>query len=560
MRYIFQGLSIRFILSLAFIAHHIAYAQKKRRRAPETPPPQNALAWQKAISSFTRGVVLFSQGLTEEAAEHLEKAAEAAPNSAGIHYYLSRIAYLQDDPIRMLIHAEKAYKESPRELWLALGYAAALQLNNQHKEACALLEKLAKAHPDQPEIILRLAQAYHAAGDVDKADAYYAQLQHMTGSYEEIFQTRLQLLIEKGRIQQAISIAESLATLFPRHELYLESAARLYELSRDMRGMASATSRLLDIDPANQVAWDLVLSYYELFEDIWGTESWERLLDSSGVPAEIKYMILRRVDFLEEDDFISILRKLLSESPAPSGWDLYARYWAYHEKWDSAAQAWKRAIRMDSTQIGLYSDYFYALYKLGGGDSLLQEVEQVLELLPGQGRLYLWEGIARMLTRSPKEAIMAFQKGWRLHQSVDTPLTQIAAYYHAMAESVSGNASPDTRRRLQQYYPTSIGEALWHIFLLRQKNTPPTTLPKDLSPPSPYNYWIKLLQALREGKVSESYTYASIVVNSDFSLPLEMWEDILIGIGQRGIGADYARWKQKAQRTYPLAALWKELP
>lgn len=553
----------RLILSLIAIAaggSSTLYAQKKSRKPKNNSLSQDSLAWQKAIGPFTRGIVLFSQGLTEEATEFLEKAAEAAPNSAGIHYYLSRIAYLQEDPIRMLIHAEKAYKESPHELWLALGYAAALQLNNQHKDACALLEKLAQMHPDQPEIILRLAQAYQAAGDIDKADAYYAQFQHITGSYEEVFQTRIQALLEKGRIQQAISIAESLATLFPRHEIYLETTARLYELSRDMRGMTSAVTRLLEVDPANQVAWELVVSYYDLFEELWGAESWERLLESPSIPAEMKYMILRRVDFLEEEELITILHKLLAEAPTPNGWDLYARYWAYHQKWDSAAYAWKQAIRMDSGQIALYLDYFHALYKLGGGDSLLREVEQALENLPGQGRLYLWQGIAYTLNHSYREALAAFQKGWRLSQTIDTPLSQIAAYYNGIAETFSTGLSSETRRRILQVHPPAIGEALCHILSLRQKNLPSNVPPDQFSAPFPYDYWIKILKSLRDGNPKEAYLHASAAISSGSSLPLEMWEDILGGIGQAVIGLDYPHWKQKAQKSYPLAAVWNELP
>lgn len=555
---VLQACSMLSLVGLVLSSGCTTRAQDQKRRQRAVKGTTDTTAWRAAAAPFTRGVVLFTQGLTEESADFLEKAAEASPNSAGTHYYLSRVAYAQNDPIRMLIHAEKAYAEASKELWIALGYAAALQLNNQFKEACVLLEKLLKEYPDQPEILLRLAQAYQAAGDVDKADSYYATLQHTTGNYEEIFHTRVQLLIEKGRLQRAIALAESLSTVFPRHEIYLETAIRLYELSRDLRGMASVASRLLEIDPASAVAWEVVMSYPEFFEEVWGEENWERLLESPGTPTEVKYMLLRRIEFLDEDDLIQILRKLLAESPAASGWDLYARYWAYKGRWDSAASAWKAAINLDSAQLALYMDYFYALWKLGGGDSLLYEVRRATELLPGQGRLYLWEAIALTLNHDYEAALPLFQKGWRLTQSIDSLQAQIALYYQTIAEAALGRPSPQTRQQFLKLYAPPIGEGLWDLLIYRcsDKISPA----KNEKLPTPYHEWRLLLQARRSGHLSQAYAHAAQAISSNPILPLEMWEDILIGLGQKNIGAEYKSWKKRAQDTYPLASLWKDLP
>lgn len=535
-----------------------ALAQKKSRQRISSGA-SDTTAWRQAIVPYTRGVILFAQGLVEEAADFLDKAAEAAPNSAGIHYYLARIAYAQGDPIRMLVHAEKAYTEAPDEIWIALGYAAALQLNNQPREACTLMEKLLREHPNHPEVVFRLAQAYQAAGDVDKADAYYARFQHLTGSYEETFQTRVHLLIEKGRLRQAISLAESLALIFPRHEIYLETAVRLYELSRDLRGMASAAARLLETDPANSVGWEVVLSYPELFEEIWGEESLEHFLEAPGVPAEIKYMILRRIDFLEEEDLLPTLRRLLAEAPSANGWDLYARYWAYKGQWDSAAYGWKAAIALDSVQLMLHLDYFYALWRLGGGDSLLREVQRASELMPGQGRLYLWEAIALTLTRSPEAALALFQRGWRLAQNIDTAHARLAIYYQVIAEQGTDRLSPQLRQRFLSLYPPSLGELLWDILSMR-RGAAPSSAVKPESAPSPYREWWLLLRAIQTGDFGEAQAQATSAIASGTPLPLEMWEDILLRMKQPVTGKLYMEWKRQAQTLYPLAELWKELP
>jgi sulfur relay (sulfurtransferase) DsrC/TusE family protein len=46
-------------------------------------------------------------------------------------------------------------QEAPNELWLALGYATALALNEEHQTAITFLRKLLQKYPHHPEILLR---------------------------------------------------------------------------------------------------------------------------------------------------------------------------------------------------------------------------------------------------------------------------------------------------------------------------------------------------------------------------------------------------------------------
>lgn len=255
-------------LALALLVFPL-FAQKAKAKSKPSSPAPDTLSWRQAVPAFVRGVVYFSQSLYEEAAEYLSQAAEAAPNSPGVHHYLAQVAYRQSDPIRMLTHAEKAYREAPQEVWLGLGYAYALMLNGQRQEAVRLLEQLHRTHPTDPEILHRLAQSYQAMGDWQRADACYQKLQLLGGSTEELFQARVQLLVEAGQLGRAIALAESLLTLWPKHEVYWEVAARLYELSQNLPRMAQTITQLLKLDPANPVAWNLVLSYSDYFEDVW---------------------------------------------------------------------------------------------------------------------------------------------------------------------------------------------------------------------------------------------------------------------------------------------------
>ncbi|MCS7188362.1 MAG: hypothetical protein RMJ66_01410 [Bacteroidia bacterium] len=548
-----------FLLSFFLIG---LWAQKpsKKAKGKESTRVEDTTLWRHAIQPYVKGVVLFAQGLTEESAEYFYKAAEIAPHNPAIHYYLARLAYHQGDYLRMLTHAEKAYKEAPHELWFGLGYASALVINDQVKEAVQILIELQQRFPNEPEILLRLAQGYQSLGELEKADALYSRLQHMGGGYEEILQARIQMFVEAEQLGKAIAIAESAATLWITHESYWEILARLYELSRDLPRMAQVVAHLLSIDPANQVAWNLVLAYPEVFEEMWGDEVWEKFLEQDATPIEVKYALLRRLETLETTEYIETLGHLLQVCPLATGWDLWAQYWAKEGKWDSAAVAWKRAIQQDTNQLSLYWSYFYALWQLGGGDSLAREVERLEETLPGQGRLFLWKGIALAQCRQWRQAITAFNKGWHLATHLDTSLAQIAAYYHLVAEAAQKKVEPSTQRRFLSWYERSLGSALLALILFRHEVSEVEAAQPPVSLKPPYQEWFVLLSAIRQKRFEEARRIAASMVEENARLPLEAWEDILTRLDSKVVGSAYKYWKGRAQQQYPLAFLWHELP
>ncbi|MCS6789791.1 MAG: tetratricopeptide repeat protein [Bacteroidia bacterium] len=517
----------------------------------------DSVAWRNAASSFARGVALFSQGLIEESVEYFSKAAEAAPQSAGVHYYLARIAYQQGDYIRMLTHAEKAYKESPNELWIALGYAAALQLNNQESEAVILLEKLAEQYPYEPEVLFRLAQAYKNKGDELKADKTLEQIQHITANYDELFQARVQLWIEAGKLERAAALAESLALLWPSHEMYLETAARIYELMRNYPKLIETVGRLLQMDLACEGCWSLVLNYIEVFEETWDSDEWQRYLLSPHVPVEVKYNLLSRIGWSEEEEFAEIMEKLLREYPSALGWTLWGDYWSRQGRWDSAALAYKKGLLLDSLNLNLSITYFYALWRLGGGDSLLAEVHRLQETFPGQGKLFLWEGVAHASRRHWREALAAFQKGWKLTPQPDTLTARAATYMHLFTESAEMYPTPLSQKRLSLYFSPALAELLWHIALLRSKNPSPVSLSTNEA--SIYQMWYQILFAIHRKKESEAVELTRRI-SPDIVLPLEMWEDILFKLGRSSLGSLYTELKARARKQYPLSGLWRALP
>lgn len=540
----------------------VLFAQKRPvKKKPASGPARDTVGWRAAATPFVRAVVLFTQGLYEESAEYFSRAAELDPNSPAIHHYLARLAYHQGDYIRMLTHAEKAYQEDPRNLWIALGYVAALELNDQSVQALAVLDRLSQAFPTESEVAWRLAEAYRRLERWEKADGWYRRLQHLSGSYEEAIRARVQMWIEAGQLGRALAIVDSALAVWPSHEAYWELRARLHELGRNFPALTQTVQRLLALDPANSTAWAIVLAYPEIFEETWGAEGWERYLNSYLVPAEVKYALLRQVDFLEEEDYYATLRMLLQQAPTSEGWDLYARYWSSRGAWDSAAWGWKQALLEDSLKLSRYAPYLYALWRLGGGDSLAKEVERALEVYPGQGFLLLWQGVSLAQRKAWKEALGAFRRGWPLlPQPADTASMQVALYYQACAEAALGSLSTPTAERFEKLFYPPVGKALVTVIGLRQglqEGVENAAIPPEA--PSPYREWIEMWVALRRQRPEEARRVAAVADTATI-LPLEMWEDLFTRLGPDLLGAAYNRWRSRAEKQYPLASLWRSQP
>ena len=540
----------------------LVFAQKSKKKKTTGDSSQDSTGWHAAAGPYVRGVAYFSMGLTEEALAYFLNALEKAPNSAGIHYYLAQIACMQRDYPRMLTHAEKAYREASGEFWLALGYAHALSLNEEHREAISLLQKLLQTYPDHPEILIRLAQSYRRLGRLTEADRYYEKLQQR-GSilYDDFFQERVQMFVEAGELGRAIALTETLIARWPRTEIYRETAIRLYELARDLPRMAAHIQELLAVDLASPLAWEAILNNIEWFESRWDDQMWDSLLSRSEVPVEVRYALLRR--FSEEGaDVRQRIDQLLKEMPTAEGWALRAELWLEEEERDSAAFALREAIRLDSTRWEWWSRWLYLLYQLGGGDSLERAILAVSERFPQQGLLYLWRGILYVQRGQPADAIAAFRRGWTLSSTLDTPMARLALFYEGLAYLLSKTSWPASYEARLSAYHNPAETTLLRYLIWRYGSQPPL-LPTEaeaqkalphLPPLHPLRLWA-------EGLLSPSNPDWQKRLSDNLSLlPLEGWITLL-SQGPAAFGpTTYQTWKNWVIQTYPLCPAWQKLP
>jgi len=545
-----------------FLLLALAFAQKSKKKKPSGDSLQDSAGWRAAVGPYTKGVAYFSMGLTEEALPYFLNALEKAPNSAGIHYYLAQIAYAQRDYPRMLTHAEKAYREAPGEPWLALGYAHALSLNEEHREAISLLEKLLQTHPDHPEILIRLAQSYRRLGRLTEADRYYEKLQQRGGIlYDDFFQERIQMFVEAGELGRAIALTETLIVRWPRTEIYRETAIRLYELARDLPRMADHIQKLLAVDAASPLAWDAILSNIEWFESRWDDQMWDSLLSRSEVPVEVRYALLRR--FSDEGAEVrQRIDQLLREMPTAEGWAFRAELWLEEDERDSAAFALREAIRLDSTRWEWWARWLNLLYQAGGGDSLERAILAVSERFPQQGLLYLWRGILYVQRGQPVEAVAAFRRGWTLATSIDTPMARLALFYEGLAYILSKISWPASYESRLSTYHTPPENTLLRYLIWRYSGQPPPSPTEaearkafsHLPPAHPLRLWV-------EGLLSPTNPEWQKRLSDNLPLlPLEGWI-MLLPQGPAAFGPlTYHTWKNWVIQTYPLCPAWQKLP
>ncbi len=126
---------------------------------------------------------------------------ESGPAIAGLaHLLLKEKKYADAEP---LIHS--ALLRDPDDPALNAQYAALLSAQGKNGEATAQLEKLHQLQPKDRHISGMLADAYVQAGDLEKADAIYADLLAASPNDPELLAARGQVLIREEKYADSLT-------------------------------------------------------------------------------------------------------------------------------------------------------------------------------------------------------------------------------------------------------------------------------------------------------------------------------------------------------------------
>ncbi len=143
---------------------------QNRSGAPQTArKPEPADKTSAAAEAFEKGMAALEASKFPEAAGHLSKAVELAPEDVASRFYLAQALAQSGREEEALPHYARLTEAQPDVPEIRLNYAQVLTTLERHAEAAEQLAKAAELKPNDANVLFQLGYAELRAGEAEKA-------------------------------------------------------------------------------------------------------------------------------------------------------------------------------------------------------------------------------------------------------------------------------------------------------------------------------------------------------------------------------------------------------
>lgn len=354
------------------------------------------------------------------------------PNEPSIYYYLGKAYLAQNKNSLAFQNASEAWKLSPHSMDYGLFYVdIALDLR-KIDEALEALHKMSEFDEIQPEIGLRLAQAYLWKENGKEALNALKKVEVWLEDFPEIVRTKQFIYLKEKDVLGAIGAGFSLIENSPDELLLtwdqmetvwnLVSGKKLQEDLRPLKAKYSTQGQL------NLMSAKLFLEAKNV--DSTCVEILHAAADSrmsSEILGQLTIQILELIKTKEDwqtvYETVLELKGLYPLDPRFSA--LEGDLWANITKFKEAQDAYLRAARMGNSKFEVWARIIQLDYEMNLLDSATVHAEEALVLFPNQGYLWFQKGFAEYLNGKVSESIRSFEGAVPMANRQDGWYTQL---------------------------------------------------------------------------------------------------------------------------------------
>ena len=354
------------------------------------------------------------------------------PKEASIYYYLGKAYLAQNKNSLAFQNAAEAWKLAPHSMDYGLFYVdIALDLR-KIDEALAALHKMSEFDQIQPEIGLRLAQAYLWKENGKEALNALKKVEVWLEDFPEIVRTKQFIYLKEKDVLGAISAGFSLIENSPDELLFtwdqMETVWDLVSGKKLQEDLGPLKSKYFAQGQLNLMSAKLFLEAKDL--DSTCIEILHAAADSrmsSEILGQLTIQILELIKTKEHwqtvYEMVLELKGLYPIDPRFSA--LEGDLWANISKFKEAQDSYLKAARMGNAKFEVWARIIQLDYEMNLLDSATTHAEEALVLFPNQGYLWFQKGFAEYLNGKVSESIRSFEGAVPMANSQDGWYTQL---------------------------------------------------------------------------------------------------------------------------------------
>ncbi len=437
------------------------FGQKKKKGPEEVQASASRL--REAEFYFTEGEKFFILEDYAKALSYYEKTLEINPDNATVHYKIAEVQSQSgrpEDLQKAALSIDHALRlESKNKYFYLLGaniYAAL----SRYDKAAKIYETLIQEVPGSEEYLYELAAVYQFANKFDEAFKTYEKAEKSLGVNEISSLQKQRILMEQGKVREAVAEGEKLMTHFPGEERLLMGFTEFLS-QNGMRKQAIAYLEKFALENPDAVNTRILLAafYRENNQEDKARPMLLGLFEHPDVDVNSKLLImgaynaelnlLRAKNGLDSNKFAfaeQLFNKLLESSTTGAkthvvGGDLYLA----GGKFERAREEYLKAIEEGDVTFEVWQNLLSLDQQLGDSRNLVEHSEDALEIFPNQGILYYFNGEGHLRSGNYDDAIASLEQGKRLSGSNPAQLADInaglgEAYYFSGDASRSDQA------------------------------------------------------------------------------------------------------------------------
>lgn len=484
-----RRLNCLLLLAVIGLTGTAGWAQRDKKKPEATLSDERRLA--RAEELFVEGQKYYLLEDFSKALAYFQQSAQLNPLDAGVHYkvaqVLSRSSGAQDLALAVtsIEAALRLDRKNPYYYELAAEIHAARQDFNR---AAATLEGMLREIPDQREGLFQMAAYYAYAGKKDEAFKTYNRAESFFGVNETSSLQKQQLLLEQGKVNEAIDETERLIRAYPDEPQYVMAFAEMLNQNGQRARAIQYLENFLANNPSNGNA-KMLLSVLlkennqperanqlliSVFDDA-SVETSGKILVIGTLHAEIAQAREKKTpDVALETLAIALLNKLRETDPDNDmvsliGADLFVTL----KKNKEAKLLYRQAIKQGASGFDPWQNLLLLENQDNEYDSLIAHSEEGLELFPNQAALYYFNGYGHLRKKRYSEASYALEQAKRLAPGNDKLLLEINSMlgdaYHATKQFAQSDAAYEEALVLSPNHDGVLNNYSYYLALRKEK-------------------------------------------------------------------------------------------